>query len=87
MDNLTIHDIRTKLIPMLRKKERFDLAAARGRVYDYLSVVLALSENDKQFLSLFANGEYRPELLFSGNELARIANHPMAIWKMQNHKR
>ena len=55
MDNLTIHDIRTKLIPMLRKKERFDLAAARGRVHDYLSVVLTLSENDTQFLSLFAN--------------------------------
>ena len=32
----------------------------------------------------FADGEYRLDLLFSGDELAHIANHPMAIWKMQN---
>ena len=86
-EKLTFHDIRTKLIPMLRKKERFDLTAAQERVKEYLGAVLELTENDKQFLSSFANGEYRPELLFSGDELARVANHPMALWKMQNLQR
>jgi predicted nucleotidyltransferase component of viral defense system len=87
MDNLTTQDIRTKLIPMLRKKERFDLVESREQVREYLSSVLTLTENDKQFLHSFANGEHRPELLFDGDELQRIANHPMALWKMQNHNR
>ena len=86
MDALKFHDIRTKLVPMLRKKERFDLDAAKNRVSEYLTALLKLTDNERQFLSAFANGEYRPELLFDGVELARVVNHPMAMWKMQNRK-
>lgn len=84
MDALVFHDIRTKLIPVLKKTEKFDFASARERVREYLGAVLQLDENDKLFLSSFANGDYRPELLFYGEELARVTNHPMAMWKMQN---
>ena len=87
MDALVFHDIRTKLIPMLRKKEKFDFTSARERVKEYLSIVLRLDENDKLFLSSFATGDYRPELLFGGDELARVIDHPMALWKMQNRKK
>ncbi|MDR2572198.1 MAG: nucleotidyl transferase AbiEii/AbiGii toxin family protein [Oscillospiraceae bacterium] len=87
METLTFQDIRMKLIPMLRKQERFDLASAKERVRNYLNKYLILTEEDKLFLSSFASGNYRPELLFSGEELARIINHPMALWKMQNFKR
>jgi predicted nucleotidyltransferase component of viral defense system len=86
MDALVFHDIRTKLIPMLRKKEKFDFASARERVREYLDAILRLDENDKLFLSSFAKGDYRPELLFNGEELARVVDHPMAMWKMQNRK-
>ena len=86
MDALVFHDIRTKLIPVLPKKEKFDFASARERVREYLGTVLQLDEKDKSFLSSFAKGDYRPELLFCGDELIRIANHPMALWKMQNRK-
>jgi hypothetical protein len=86
MDALVFHDIRTKLIPMLRKKEKFDFTFARERVREYLGAILQLDENDKSFLSSFAKGEYRPELLFDGYELACVADHPMAMWKMQNRK-
>ena len=86
METLTYQDIRMKLIPMLRKQERFDLASAKERVRNYLSKILILTEEDKLFLSSFASGNYRPEILFSGEELARINTHPMALWKMQNHK-
>ena len=86
MDGLVFHDIRTKLIPMLRKKEKFDFAFARERVREYLGTVLRLDENDKLFLSSFANGDYRPEFLFSGDKLARVTSHPMALWKMRNRK-
>jgi len=87
MENLTFQDIRMKLIPMLRKQERFDLVAAKDRVRRYLNNIFILTEDDEQFLSSFASGDYRPDLLFNGEELARIANHPMALWKMQNHKK
>ena len=86
MDSLKFHDIRTKLMPMLRKKERFDLESSKRRVSEYLTALLSLTESDRLFLSAFSDGEYRPELLFSGDELARVANHPMAMWKMQNRK-
>jgi predicted nucleotidyltransferase component of viral defense system len=86
IDELNFHDIRTKLAPMLRKKERFDLTSARERVREYLGVILRLDENDRQFLFSFSNGEYRPDLLFSGDEFARLANHPMALWKLQNRQ-
>ena len=86
MDALKFHDIRTKLMPMLRKKERFDLESSKSRVREYLTALLNLTENDRLFLSAFTEGEYRPELLFSGEELARVANHPMALWKMQNRQ-
>jgi len=86
MEALVFHDIRTRLIPVLRKTEKFDFASARNRVKDYLNEVLRLDENDKLYLSSFAKGDYRPELLFSGDELARIVDHPMVLWKMQNRK-
>jgi len=86
MENLVFQDIRMRLMPMLRKHERFDLAYAKERVRGFLSKVLVLTDADKEFLSSFADGEYRPGLLFSGDELARVANHPMAIWKMQNRR-
>lgn len=86
LDSDVFQDIRMRLMPMLRKHERFDLAYAKERVRGFLSKVLVLTDADKEFLSSFADGEYRPGLLFSGDELARVANHPMAIWKMQNRR-
>ena len=82
MDALTFRDIRTRLTPMLKKKDSFDLGQARERVKDYLSELLVLSDNEKQFLSAFRNGRYLPELLFCDETLERVRNHPMALWKM-----
>jgi len=86
MDELVFHDIRTKLTPVLRKTDKFDLNFAKSRVKMYLNTILQLNEDDTHFLSSFKKGEYRPELLFNGDELARVADHPMALWKMQNRK-
>ena len=85
LNEITERDIRMRLGPLLRKKERFDLAAAKERVNKYLVKLLSLTEKEKQFLLEFRNGEYRPELLFDGLILERISAHPMAMWKMQNH--
>jgi len=81
MNLLTYRDIKTKLKPMLRKREQFDFDTARRQVREYLTELLILSDAEKEFLASFRNGKYSPELLFSGETLERIRNHPMAMWK------
>lgn len=82
IDELTEYKIRTDLYPVIRKKERFDLTAAKQRVIDYLSMFSKLSDNEAEFLRAFKNGEYHPELLFEDAQILEcIRNHPMAIWK------
>lgn len=85
LDAITERDMKARLIPMLRKKEWFDLAAGRERVKQYLSELLTLHGSEQQFLTSFWSGEYKPELLFDGDRLERIRNHPMAVWKMRHH--
>ena len=87
IDALTEQDIKMRLAPVLPKKERFDLATARERVKMNLAELLFLTENEKRFLSEFRNGKYSPELLFTGDDLGRIREHPMALWKMQIHRK
>jgi hypothetical protein len=87
IDALSEREIRTRLVPMLRKKDSFSLSTARDTVRNYFAEFLALPHNEKQFLDFFKNGEYRPDLLFAGDELERIREHPMAAWKMRQHKR
>jgi len=81
MTAITERDIRMRLSPMLRKKERFDLVAAQERVGEYLTELLSLTDSEKLFLSKFRDGEYCPELLFDGNAFERVRDHPMAVWK------
>ena len=84
--SLTNHRIRTDLLPVLRKKERFDLPSAQKCVETYLNELLVLDEKERQYLDAFRNGEYKPELLFNEADiLERIGNHPMALWKMSNN--
>ena len=85
MDALTEREIRTRLVPMLSRKEAFNLSTARHAVRNYLAELLALPDNEKQFLDAFRNGEYRPGLLFDDDVAERVRDHPMAAWKMQYH--
>ncbi len=87
MDTITEHRIKTDLFPVIRKKEKFDLAAAKARVKEYLSSLFILTEHEQKFLSAFRAKDYRPELIFESEALERVRNHPMALWKMQQHER
>ena len=43
---------------------------------------MQITEPEHEFLHKFAEGIYKPELVFDDDEiLERIRNHPMAIWK------
>ena len=51
-------------------------------VKEYIEDLMVLTKSEAEFLDRFENKEYVPELLFEDVEiLARIKNHPMALWK------
>ena len=81
IDSLTKYKIKTDLFPVIRKTERFDLAAAQDRAKSYLAKLLVTTEAERSFWDAFRNKDYRPELLFHGEMLERVKNHPMALWK------
>ena len=82
IDTITPHKIHTDLYPVIRDKDSFELGAAKKMVTDYLSDILRLSVNEKQFLAEFRNGFYYPELLFTDEDtISRVKDHPMALWK------
>ena len=77
--------IKTDLIPVLRRGAWFDANQAHEQVIAYLKKLLTPDEIELSFWTSFAQKEYRPELLFQDEEvLARIGQHPMAIWKCSN---
>lgn len=81
IENISAQKIKTDLIPVLRRAERFDFPTAKNKVEEYLKEIL-LPEDTLSFWSAFAKGDYKPELLFDDSQiLSRIAEHPMARWK------
>jgi hypothetical protein len=87
IDNLKFAQIRSSLLPVLKKSERFDIESAKVEVKKFLMKLMIFTEEEKSFIKNFNNNIYRPELLFDDIEIVeRIKNHPMAIWKMRNNK-
>jgi predicted nucleotidyltransferase component of viral defense system len=82
IDTLTKHKIKTDLLPVIRKKEDFDLEGTKKVAKEYIKDLMVLTKSEYEFLQRFENKEYIPELLFEDTEiLERIKNHPMALWK------
>lgn len=82
IDSITQRKIKTDLLPVIKRKDDFELESAKKLVKKYISDLMVLTKEEKEFLGRFENGEYIPELLFDDKEiLDRIKNHPMAIWK------
>ena len=87
IESITAHKIKTDLKPVIRVKDAFELEEAKKTVTAFLSHNLYITEEEQQFLNQFESGHYTPELLFDDSEiLARIQNHPMAIWKTNKNK-
>lgn len=84
MNDITYYKIRTGLTPVICRHERFDFVVAKERVKKYLSSLLVLTDNEREYLTAFRNGNYRPELIFEGEMLDRIKKHPMVAWKMSH---
>ena len=86
LETITHLKIRTDLFPVIRKDDKFDLEAAQKRVKEYLEDLLIPTENELEFLQAFRHKNYSPDLLFDDAGIVeRLKNHPMALWKMQEH--
>ncbi len=84
IENIQFKQIRSTLLPVLKKGTFYDLDRVKQEVCDYLQDLMKLSENELLFIERFNANEYHPELLFEDeNIVERIQNHPMAIWKTQ----
>jgi hypothetical protein len=81
VDAVTYQQVRTDLKPVLRKDDNFNLETAKKSVKEFLTELLILSPDEHEFLEAFKKSEYKPELLFDGETLDRVRNHPMAIWR------
>lgn len=83
IDKIRFPQIRSQLLPVLRRSERFDFEKAKAEVKNSLATLLVLTDSEKEYVTNFNNRKYTPELLFDDKELVeRIKSHPMALWKM-----
>jgi predicted nucleotidyltransferase component of viral defense system len=84
IDLITNQKIKRELLPVIKRKDDFELEAVKKLVKKYISDLMVLTKEEKEFLDKFEGGEYIPELLFDDKEiLDRIKNHPMALWKIR----
>ena len=81
IERIQFKQIRTTLLPVLKKGTFYDLEAVKQSVCEYLAALLDLTDSERRFIEHFNANEYRPELLFEDETVDRIRNHPMAIWK------
>ena len=87
IQNIRFPQIRSALLPVLKKSETFDFEEAKANVISFLSKLLILEDTEKTFIDSFNLGEYKPEVLFDDPEIInRIKEHPMVLWKINEIK-
>ncbi len=87
IEKLKTQDIKTKLLPTLkdRNPRKSNVDEMKQVVRDYLSDILVVDNNIKEFYDKFQRGIYEPELIVDDDEIIkRIKEHPMIKWKLNN---
>lgn len=88
IESISSYKVKTDLMPLLKKKEHFDLDDAKKQVSLFLKELLVLTDREREYINAFKKGKYLPRLLFEEDTIAsRLENHPMALWKMQQRGR
>lgn len=83
IDKVRFPQIRSQLLPVLKRSEHFDFEAAKTEVKTYLANLLILTDEEKEYVENFNLRRYTPVLLFPDAEIIeRIKSHPMALWKI-----
>ena len=53
-------------------------------VREYLQTIFSLLDKEKEFVRLFREKKYKPELLFDDKGIIeRIKTHPMILWRLR----
>lgn len=84
---INYRNIKTELLPVLKKGEIYNLVESQTKVIDMLSDLLVLTESEKQYLNEFSKGNYHPSLLFDDSIATKAKDHPMAKWREANISR
>lgn len=84
LESITQNDIKRFLIPVINTKDFFSLSEAKQKITDYFNNYFLLDEQEQEFLFQFKEKKYMPELIYCGEELKNIKDHPMAKWKTRN---
>lgn len=88
IDRINSRKIRSELLPVIKKGTFVKLDDMKEVVKDFLSKLLDITENEKNFLDLFKQKVYKPDLLFNdAGILNRIKDHYMIAWKLQDHNK
>ena len=86
IDSFNLRQVKTQLLPVVKCGEHIALDSIKSNVKSKLSELLSLKGNEKEYLKLFSEKQYKPELLFEDRTIiTNIKNHPMALWKMKEH--
>lgn len=82
IDLLDFAKIRRDLFSVISKKDNFRLEERKSQAKQYICDLMQLTEKENEYMDRFMAKEYRPDLLFDDEEIvARICEHPMAMWK------
>ena len=78
---IDFNKITRQLIPVLSKKDNFELDNVKEIVNEYFKKFFTVNESEKEFIELFIQKIYKPELLFDNEISENIIDHPMAKWR------
>ena len=82
IDSLNYLKIKSDLIPVLAKKDKFALEEKKKAAKEYITQLMKPTAGEIEYMEYFTRKQYKPELLFGDEEiLERIRDHPMALWK------
>ena len=84
IDSVMKHEFDMALKPVLPKTLLFKEQPAIKTIKDFLDELLVFSDEEKNFVTLFKEGVYKPELLFNGESSVyaeALSRHPMALWR------
>lgn len=83
IDNISLKNALAALQPVFHKGSKIELDHYKETVKTFVAKVIDIDDKQREFLDLFRQKIYRPELLFSDEAvLKNIINHPMVIWKI-----
>jgi len=86
LNTITQRDVKTSLLPLLRKNNKVTIGDMKQRVYPLVEDFLSFTPSEQEFISeLFDHKKYNPDTLFQDityNE--QVKEHPGIKWRIQN---